>query len=144
MRRLLLLALAAPALLGAPAQAHATARSCHPIVTVQTSEITPQGTTTGKILTGFLKGSTQAQFTSATPRADGGLDYTSVLTITTATGTLTLTDSGSSNPNGTFTEHGTVASGTGALAGATGRLAFVGATRDQVHFTAALVGVVCV
>src|SRR6185436_16651045 len=125
---------AAPALLAAPAQAHANARSCHPIVTAQTSEITPQGTTTGKILTGFLKGSTQAQFTSATPRADGGLDYTSVLTITTATGTLTLHDSGSSNPNGTFTERGKVASGTGALSGATGSLTFVGATQDQVHF----------
>ena len=144
MRRLVLLALAAPALLAAPAPAHATARSCHAILTAQTSQVTPQGTTTGQILTGFLKGSTQAQFTSATPRADGGLDYTSVLTITTARGTLTLDDGGRSKPNGTFTEHGTVASGTGALSGATGELTFVGATRDQVHFAAAVVGLVCV
>ncbi len=144
MRRLFLLVLAALALLAAPAPAHAAARSCHPIVTAQTSEVTPQGTTTGRILTGFLKGSTQAQFTSVTPRSDGGLDYTSVLTITTATGTLTLNDSGRSNPNGTFTEHGGVVSGTGALSGATGRLAFVGATQDQVHFAAAVVGVICV
>lgn len=102
------------------------------------------GTSTGRILIGFLKGSTQAQFTSATPRADGGLDYTSVLTIITPRGTLTLNDSGSSNPNGTFTEHGTVASGTGALSSASGELTFVGATRDQVHFAAAVLGVVCV
>ena len=67
-----------------------------------------------------------------------------MLTIATARGTLTLHDSGSSNPNGTFTERGTVASGTGALAGATGQLAFAGATRDQVHFAAAVLGIVCV
>src|ERR1700755_2894755 len=141
MRRALLLALAAPALLAAPAGAHANARSCHAIVTAQTSQVTTDGTgTTRHILTGYLKGSPQATFTGAPPRADGGLDYTSLLTITTANGTLKLSDTGRSNANGTFSEHGTVMSGTGAFQDATGQLTFLGATQDQVHFAAAVLG----
>jgi hypothetical protein len=93
---------------------------------------TGQATTAGTIDTGVLRGTTQfsAQF------IDAAGDYVGQTLIVTTHGTVMLTDVGTSNPDGTFTDHATIVGGTGKFAGATGALVFQGHfLADGVHFT---------
>lgn len=88
-------------------------------------------TTSGTIDDGVLRGTTS--FGSQIIDAAG--DYVGETTIVTKHGTVTLEDVGTLNPDGTFTDHATVAGGTGRFAGATGALVFRGhELADGVHF----------
>lgn len=92
---------------------------------------TGQASTAGTIDTGVLRGTTEfsAQF------IDAAGDYVGQTLIVTKHGNVMLTDVGTSNPDGTFTDQATIVGGTGKFAGATGSLVFHGHfLADGVHF----------
>jgi hypothetical protein len=92
---------------------------------------TGQVTTSGTIDDGVLRGTTEfrAQI------IDSAGDYVGATTIVTKHGDVTLSNVGTLNPNGAFTDHATVTGGTGRFAGATGSLVFQGhELADGVHF----------
>jgi hypothetical protein len=93
--------------------------------------VTGQVTTSGSIDNGVLRGTTA--FSAQVIDAAG--DYVGATTVVTKHGTVTLSDVGTLNPNGTFIDHATVTGGTGRFAGATGGLLFLGhELADGVHF----------
>lgn len=95
------------------------------------NQTTGQVTTSGAIDHGVLRGTTsfRAQI------IDKAGDYIGSTTIVTKHGTVTLTDTGTLNPNGTFTDHAKITGGTGRFAGAAGTLVFQGhELADGVHF----------
>ena len=102
----------APSALGADPE-------CHKINTTIEAHLTSPTSTAGSIHSGLLRGTTQ--FSAVFTDAQG--DYVGTLVITTKHGTLTLHDEGNLNAaTGQFTDHLTVAGGTGRFAGASGEL----------------------
>jgi hypothetical protein len=89
------------------------------INTTISAHLTSPTSTAGSIASGLLQGTTQ--FSAMFTDAQG--DYVGTLVITTADGTLTLSDQGNLNPGtGAFFDNLTVTGGTGRFAGATGTL----------------------
>ena len=95
------------------------------------NQATGQVTTSGSIDNGVLRGTTS--FSAQIIDAAG--DYVGATTIVTKHGTVTLSDVGTLNANGTFIDHATVTGGTDRFEEATGALVFLGhELADGVHF----------
>jgi hypothetical protein len=145
-RALLATLLVVGAALAATATATATERGeCHRVKAVGVGQDLGGGNTTATISHGgFLNGTTAAHFdiTGGSPPV---FTIQGTLVLTARHGTLTLNVSGTFNvATGAFDASGSVASGTGKLAGATGTLVFSGVEDLTTGaFTETIAGQLC-
>src|SRR4051794_7230349 len=127
----------------APASA---AVSCHSINSKGTGQDLGGGQTIADINGGgILNGTTAGDF-AAVPNANGTLDISGTVTFTTKHGTLTVTVTGTLNPQtGQFTASGPASASSGKLAGASGSLTLTGTENLETGaFTETIVGNICV
>ena len=112
---------------------------------LQTQVVAPDQTQGTITQGGQLNGTTQDQIVFNPSTGTSTATYTATFQDTTESGTIVLRDNGVFFSNGDFAEYGTIdgKASTGAFAGATGLLTFIGSTSDGIHFTATVNGKVC-